>query len=233
MTASNEQLPADVLLASPKVLIVDDDELNVGLIAGALKDRFTILTATNGEDALRLMRDASPDLVLLDIMMPDVDGLEVSRRARADAVLANVPIIFVTAMDTIEGQSAGLELGAVDYITKPLNLEHLKLRVRNQLEIKRQRDQIMRMKGVLERRNVALERTLERVKRLEGLFTICMYCKKIRADGDGWQQLERYITEHSDARFSHGICPACEAAQTAELHNEGPASLGAPAGGPA
>jgi DNA-binding response OmpR family regulator len=193
-----------------KVLIVDDDELNVGLLTGALKDLYTILTAANGEDALRLMRDASPDLVLLDVMMPDIDGLEVSRRAKAESALADVPVIFVTAMDTIEGQSAGLALGAVDYITKPVNVVHLKLRVRNQLEIKRQRDQITRMKRVLERRNAALERTLERVKRLEGFLTICMYCKKIRAADDQWQQLERYITEHTDAQFSHGICPECE-----------------------
>lgn len=217
MIASIEQSPADASLAPMKVLIVDDDELNVGLIAGALKDQYAILTARNGGDALRLMKEESPDLVLLDVMMPEIDGLEVSRRARGDAALANVPIIFVTAMDTSEGQSAGLELGAVDYITKPLNLEHLKLRVRNQLEIKRQRDQIMRMKGVLERRNVALERTLERVKRLERFLTLCMYCKRVRAANDQWQQLERYITEHTDAQFSHGICPECETKMLEEL----------------
>jgi DNA-binding response OmpR family regulator len=226
MTASIEPSPADVLLAPMKVLIVDDDELNVGLIAGALKDLYTIFTATNGEDALRLMRDESPDLVLLDVMMPDIDGLEVSRRARADAALADVPIIFVTAMDTVEGQSAGLSLGAVDYITKPVNVEHLKLRVHNQLEIKRQRDQIMRMKRVLERRNAALERMLERVKRLEGFLTICMYCKKIRAADEDWQQLERYITEHTDTQFSHGICPECESREIGELLRQGPGARG-------
>ena len=196
---------------------MDDDELNVGLLRGALQDTYAISTAANGEEALRLMREDAPDLVLLDVMMPDIDGLEVSRRARAEHALADLPVIFVTAMDTVEGQSAGLSLGAVDYITKPVNLEHLKLRVRNQLEIKRQRDQIMRMKRVLERRNAALERTLERVKRLERFLTICMYCKKIRAADDQWQQLERYITEHTDAQFSHGICPECEAKEIREL----------------
>lgn len=217
--------PASIDPSAPmRVLIVDDDELNVGLLTGALKDLYTILTATNGEDALRLMRDASPDLVLLDVMMPDIDGLEVSRRARAEWALADVPIIFVTAMDTIEGQSAGLSLGAVDYITKPVNVEHLRLRVRNQLEIKRQRDQITRMKRVLELRNAALERTLERVKRLEGILSICMYCRRVRSTDDRWQQLERYITEHSDAQFSHGICPECEAR---EFGAQGPQATGA------
>jgi DNA-binding response OmpR family regulator len=224
MTANTVPSLRDELTGRMSVLIVDDDALNVGLLAAALKNSYSISTAASGEDALRMMREVVPDLVLLDVMMPNTDGFEVARRMRADAALAGVPIIFVTAMDTNDGQSAGLSLGAVDYVTKPVNLDHLKLRVHNQLEVKRHRDDIMRMKRVLELRNAALERMLERVKRLEGFLTICMYCKKIRAADDQWQQLERYITEHSDAQFSHGMCPECEAMQMRDLGNEEPAA---------
>ncbi len=133
-----------------RLLIVDDEETNVRLLVTALQDSYTLFTATNGEDALRLMREQRPDLVLLDIRMPGIDGLEVCRRARADATLANASIIVVTAMEERAGQTTALELGAVDFLIKPVNIVHLRLRVRNHLALKQQRDDRDATIGLLE-----------------------------------------------------------------------------------
>ncbi len=192
-----------------KILIVDDEAVNVGVLANALKGSYEICTALSGEEALGMLKEHSPDLVLLDVMMPEMDGFEVCRLMRAEGAYADTPIIFVTALDSEEGESEGLELGAVDYITKPVNLKLAKLRIRNQLELKRQRNVVEAQNRLLTLQKAELEATLARVKRLEGLITICMSCKKIRGENKAWQRLEKYMSEHSDAFFSHGICPEC------------------------
>jgi DNA-binding response OmpR family regulator len=200
-----------------KILIVDDDAVNIGVLAAALRDEYEILTALDGFTAIALMKEHTPDLVLLDIMMPEIDGLQVARMMRAHETLAAMPVIFVTAIASQEGEQSGLELGAVDYLTKPVNLKLAKLRIRNQLELKRQRDLITRQNEALVSRAQELELALGRVRRLEGILSICMYCKKIRTDGDDWQQLESYISEHSDTLFSHGMCPDCSREQEQSL----------------
>ena len=200
-----------------KILIVDDEPLNIGVLANALKGSYEICTAENGYDALRMVKEESPDLMLLDIMMPELDGLQVCRLLRADGAYADMPIIFVTAMDSTEGELQGLEFGAVDYITKPVNLKLAKLRIRNQIELKRQQNIVKQQNALLTQQKEALEATLGRVKRLEGLISICMYCKKMRSEDHTWQQLEQYIGEHSDAVFSHGLCPDCFEQQKTRL----------------
>jgi len=192
-----------------KILIVDDDPVNIGVLANALKSSYEILTALNGYDAISLVKEHSPDLVLLDVMMPELDGLQVCRLIRAEGRFADIPIIFVTAVDSMEGEVQGLELGAVDYITKPVNLKLAKLRIRNQLELKRQQNIVTQQNTLLTRQKEELEATLARIKRLEGILSICMCCKKIRAESNAWQQVEQYVSEHSDAVFSHGLCPEC------------------------
>lgn len=186
----------------PRILIVDDIPANVQVLGELLAGDHELYFALNGYDAIALAKAHRPDIILLDIMMPGIDGFEVCRRLRDDSQLAETPVIFVTALEHEADELKGLELGAVDYIIKPINSMLVRLRVRNQLELKRQRD-------VLRERTIELQKALERVKRLEGIIPICMYCKKIRDDGDSWQQLEKYITEHSEAQFSHGICPEC------------------------
>lgn len=183
-------------------MIVDDIPANVQVLAELFTDEYELFFALNGYDAIALMKVHRPDIILLDIMMPGIDGFEVCRQIRADGLLAETPVIFVTALEHEADELKGLELGAVDYIIKPVNGTLVKIRVRNQLELKQQRD-------ALKERTVELENALERVKRLEGIIPICMYCKKIRDDKDSWQQLEKYITEHSEAFFSHGVCPEC------------------------
>lgn len=192
-----------------KILIVDDDPVSLSILSGALGETYEVITAQNGYDAVSLAVEHVPDLVLLDVMMPELDGLQVCSLIRSDANLSETPIIFVTAVDSVAGEAQGLELGAVDYITKPVNLRLAKLRIHNQLELKRQRNRILAQNQLLTQQKAELEATLARVKRLEGILSICMHCKKIRAEDNAWRQLEQYITAHSDAVFSHGICPDC------------------------
>jgi DNA-binding response OmpR family regulator len=192
-----------------KILIVDDEPVNIRILTNALKEQYEICSAGNGFDAIALIKEQLPDLVLLDVMMPDMDGLQVCKLIQAEGTFADLPIIFVTAVDSLEGEALGLEVGAVDYITKPVNLKLVKLRVRNQLELKRQRDLVKAQNALLTRQKAELETTLSRIRRLEGMLSMCMSCKKIRAENNAWQQLEQYLGEHSDAVFSHGLCPEC------------------------
>lgn len=202
-----------------KILVVDDDSVNIRVITAALKDDYDILFALNAQDAIRQVREVKPDLILLDVMMPEVSGFDLCIMIKADDSVADIPIIFLTALDSIDGELQGLKLGGVDYITKPVNFPLLKQRIRNHLDLKEQKDQVVAQRNLLARKNEELEAAMARVKHLEGIIPICMYCKKIRDDRNSWHQLEQYISEHSEALFSHGICPHCEAEQREIIKN--------------
>ncbi|CCE23135.1 GGDEF/EAL domain-containing response regulator [Methylotuvimicrobium alcaliphilum] len=122
-----------------KILIIDDTPANITLLGMALKDHYEIQIATSGKKGLELASETPPDLVLLDIMMPDLDGYETCRLFKADERLRHIPIIFVTALSEIEAEIHGLSLGAADFLIKPFNLQIAQLRVRNLLETERMR----------------------------------------------------------------------------------------------
>ncbi len=125
------------------ILVVDDTPANIDILVGMLREEYTVKVATSGERALRIIRDSKkPDLVLLDIMMPGLDGFEVCRRLRENEQTATIPVIFVTAMTQEADELRGLSLGAVDYITKPFQPSLVKTRIRNQLELKSLRDNL-------------------------------------------------------------------------------------------
>lgn len=128
-----------------KILIVDDAIINIQVLNELLKGEYRIFFATRGSEALDIATTALPDLILLDVMMPDMDGYDICRKLKADPLLKEIPVIFITAMSQEQDEVLGLELGAVDYITKPFNLSLVRLRVRNQLELKRQRDILERL----------------------------------------------------------------------------------------
>lgn len=126
-----------------RVLIVDDSADNIQVLMGLLKDEYKLVAATSGEKALTLAaQQPLPDLILLDIMMPEMDGYEVCRRLKEQEDTRAIPVIFVTAMTSAEDEYKGLELGAVDYLTKPIIPELTKARIRNHLELKRHQDQM-------------------------------------------------------------------------------------------
>lgn len=123
------------------VLVVDDTPDNLSLMSGLLKDEYRVKVATNGEKALRIcLSDAPPDLILLDIMMPGLDGYEVCRRLKAEPRTREIPIIFLTAKSEVEDERLGLDLGAVDYLTKPVSPPIVMARVRNHLALKASAD---------------------------------------------------------------------------------------------
>ena len=121
-------------MATPKILVVDDQPINVQLLKRKLeREGMTIMTAYSGSDALKLVAADKPDLILLDVMMPDMDGIEVCQRLQADLETKSIPVIFITARTSKEGKIEGLGVGAVDYITKPIDLDETLARVQTQL----------------------------------------------------------------------------------------------------
>ncbi|MGL6045172.1 MAG: diguanylate cyclase [Vogesella sp.] len=122
-----------------KILIVDDVIINLHLLDGLLKADYTVLMAKNGQQALQLAREHHPDLVLLDVVMPEMDGFAVLQALRHDARTKHIPVIFITGQDRPEDEAQGLLRGAVDYITKPLNEVIVKARVATHLKLERQR----------------------------------------------------------------------------------------------
>jgi len=127
----------------PRVLIVDDAPANIDLLMTTLMDEYAILVAKNGENALRqAFKEPGPDIILLDIMMPGMDGYEVCRRLKADPRTRDIPVLFITALSDEEDEARGLALGAVDYVAKPFRPALVKIRIRNQLELKRHRDHL-------------------------------------------------------------------------------------------
>src|SRR5437773_7952410 len=127
------------------VLIVDDITKNLQVVGTILRQAgYAVTPATSGAEALEGVREQLPDLILLDLMMPEMDGLEVCRRLKADSTTRQIPVIFLTASNEMEHLVKGFEVGAVDYVTKPFNAPELLARVRTHLELKQARDLIVR-----------------------------------------------------------------------------------------
>jgi diguanylate cyclase (GGDEF)-like protein len=128
------------LLGRPRVLIIDDVSSNIEILGEALSQDYDVQFACSGQEGLDIALANPPDVILLDVVMPEMDGFEVCRRLKALDDLQNIPVIFVTARDAEEDQGIGLSLGAVDYITKPFNPALVRMRVRNHAESKRRAD---------------------------------------------------------------------------------------------
>jgi adenylate cyclase len=162
-----------------RILIVDDNPTNVKVLQTRLAaEGYEVLTAADGEEGLAAAREHTPDLILLDVMMPKLDGFEVCRRLRADAAFPFTPIIMVTAMADSKDVIAGLEAGGDEYLTKPVDHAALAARVRSMLRIKRLHDQVEMLAAEVKEWNASLERRvaaqvgeLERVGRLRRFFS--------------------------------------------------------------
>ena len=165
-----------------RILMVDDIAANIKILSAILKHEHDILVATNGHDALEIALSEQPDVILLDVMMPDMDGYEVCTRLKADVRTRDIPVIFISAMNEVEDEARGLEAGGLDYITKPINPAIVKARVRIHLELKRQRDLLQRISmidgltGIANRRRFdeALEREWRRCHRSGGPLSLIL-----------------------------------------------------------
>ena len=198
-----------------RALIADDDRIATEILSTALQRlNIQVAVANDGGAAWDLLTAGdSPSLAIIDWMMPTVDGLELCRRIRQNAAHAHMYLILLTGRDARKDVVAGLDAGADDYIVKPFDPDELRARV--QVGVR-----VLALQERLADRVAELQDALTRVKRLQGLLPICSYCKRIRGDDQYWQQVDSYITEHTDAQFTHGICPPCAEKLLAEIEEE-------------
>lgn len=143
------------------ILIVDDDPLNINILSEILEDKHDILFATNGRDALRIASDETPDLIILDIIMPEMDGYEVCRRLKANPEVSGIPVIFVTGLSEVADETKGLKAGAVDYITKPLSPPIVLMRVSNHMKLTRALSKLSELSSTDGLTNLANRRHLD------------------------------------------------------------------------
>ena len=186
------------------VVVADDLDVNRKLLRMLLTaDGYDVVEATDGHEALSLLQNARQPLVgLIDWEMPQLEGIEVCRQARALNSATPLFLILVTVRDSKQDVVTGLQAGANDYITKPFDKTELLARVKIA-------SQMVELQQALTQHVDELKEALVRVKQLSGLLPICSYCKKIRDDKNYWTQVEAYVGKHSEARFSHSICPTC------------------------
>jgi sigma-B regulation protein RsbU (phosphoserine phosphatase) len=186
------------------VLVADDDPASRHLLHSILvTEHYTVTEADNGNAALDILKAAQdPFVALIDWEMPGMEGTEVCRRTRELLNIQPIHLILLTARDSKSDVVAGLRTGANDYIVKPFNRTELLARVGIGA-------QMVGLQRSLTQHIRELEEALKRVKQLSGLLPICSYCKKVRDDSNYWQQVESYVMHHSEAQFSHSICPSC------------------------
>ena len=191
------------------ILLVDDNVRNLQLLGSLLNEHYKTAVAFDGDEALAFVRKKQPDLILLDIMMPKMDGFKVCEVLKADEEMKETPIIFLTGKTDSESVVKGLEIGANDYILKPFNQKELLARVKTHLSLQQARDIQKQLISEKNKLIAKLQKALKEVKTLRGLIPICSFCKKIRNDDQSWEQIEIYIQKHSEAMFSHGVCLDC------------------------
>ena len=186
------------------VLIADDDPvLRFALRQHLERWSFDVVECIDGNEAWQAMQEPSPPpLAIVDWSMPGIDGPTLCRDLREVPALAGMYVILLTSNASRTDVIAGLESGADDYIIKPFDWDELRARVRIG-------SRIVGLQQALGVRVNELQQALGSVRTLSGLLPICAYCKRIREDQDYWKQIEHYLAEHSNARFSHGICPEC------------------------
>jgi AmiR/NasT family two-component response regulator len=202
-----------------RVLIAEDDFLVSEMVQGMLEEiGYTIIgKATSSQQAVDLTQRLRPDVVLMDIGMPDTDGIHATELIQASCP---TPVVVLTAYETSELVERASVAGVGAYLVKPPQARDLKraiiiamARFDNMLELRR-------LNAELKARNQELQEALDQVRTLRGLIPICQACKKIRDDQGYWHQVEDYVENHSDAAFTHGLCPDCSRRLYPELYGD-------------
>ena len=195
---------ADILNAG--ILIVDDQEVNVLLLERMLRGAgYVSITSTmDPNEVCELHRKNRYGLILLDLLMPGLDGFKVMEGLKEIEEGSYLPVLVITAQP--DQKLRALRAGAKDFVSKPFDLAEVLARVHNMLEVR-----------LL---YAELQKALENVELLSGLLPICMWCKKIRDDQGYWNAIEHYLGQHSEAEFSHGICPDCKRKYSGEMFHE-------------
>ncbi len=200
------------------VLIVDDStedkETARRYLSKSLDNSYLLMEADTGEGGIDMLKENHPDCILLDFQLPDMDGINFIRDVRVKSDLKKIPVIMLTGQGDESIAAESLKSGVQDYLVKETLTSDLLLRSikysidKKQLELERE----IYIKKI--------EDALERIKRLEGMLPICCSCKKIRDDKGGWNQVEVYIRDHSEAEFTHGMCPECSEKLYPELFDD-------------
>lgn len=200
----NHELNHETAPQPNQILIIDDDLYPLkGHIQLLKSNGYAVESTDNGKSGVAMAIEMKPQLILLDIVMPDMDGYAVCRQLYETPGFKPPYIVMLSAMMTEpEALIKGLKLGANDYLTKPITKEVLMARV----------DTIFRMiRAEREKADLidALKKQLEEIRILRGFVVICSHCKSIRSDEGNWDQIEKYVADHSETVFSHSICPEC------------------------
>ncbi|MBN2656236.1 MAG: response regulator transcription factor [Spirochaetales bacterium] len=187
-----------------KILIADDDLTSRSILQAVLvRSGFTVIESVNGQQAWEeIQKPDAPNLIILDWIMPEMNGLDVVEKTRGLNKEPEPYIIMLTSKSDKSDIIKGLNTGADDYLSKPFDLGELRARINAGKRIVELNEKIMNQIQELRKAN-------DHIKTLQGIIPICSYCHKIRTDEGSWDQMELYISRHSEAQFSHGICPEC------------------------
>lgn len=175
--------------SKPLILVVDDEESNLSYVAEIVdKMDYECAMSMSGHEVLDFLKTEIPDLILLDVMMPDMSGFEVIQHIKSDKRLWHIPVFFLTAKNQMEDVVKGFEAGCSDYITKPFNPAELRARIKTHID---------------------LMMTKEELKLYQKFLPVCASCKAIRNEKGEWMLVDVYLDAYSDVNVSHGLCPGC------------------------
>ncbi len=205
----NQELRKAIHSDEISVVVAEDDYLVAKDISRALKSLGYSVAgeASNGLEAVELVASIQPDVVVMDIQMPYLNGLEAAERIQQECP---TPIIILTAYESADILNKAGQVGVSAYVTKPIKAKVIERAI--VIALARHQDllEVQLLNQKLREKAKALEEALAEIKTLRGILPICSQCKKIRDDKGLWEEVESYISEHSDADFTHSICPECE-----------------------
>ena len=210
----------DLTVSKQSILIVDDEPMNIKLLTATLCSDYEIYFATSGKDAFETANAETPDLVLLDIVMPDMDGYEVCRRLKKNVNTENIPVIFVSGKNQDDDETKGLEIGAVDYIKKPFNDTVVKARVKTHLSLKMAQETLANQNDILRQRVKERTRDIEKtqIETVERLGLAAEY--RDEETGNHIKRMSEYCRFLGEtAGFSPDQCDILATAST--LHDVG------------
>jgi sigma-B regulation protein RsbU (phosphoserine phosphatase) len=188
-----------------KILVADDDVITRRIVENVIsKNGYDVVSCQNGTEAWEhLSSPRGPKLAILDWVMPGMQGIEICKKIREQKLKINPYLIILTAsMNEKKDVLESFRTGANDYIEKPFDSNELIARVKLG-------EKLIKLQIELSERIKALEEAYQHIRTLQGILPICMHCHNIRNDNESWERVEEYISRHTDAQFSHGLCPKC------------------------
>jgi CheY-like chemotaxis protein len=203
--------------ASKDILIVDDAPANLHLLSRMLMAQgYHVRLAASGDDALAAVRAALPDMILLDVHMPKMNGYQICERLKGDERTRHVPVIFISALDQTEDKAKAFTAGGVDYVTKPIQIEEVLARLHTHLSLRDLQAELSHADAELAacraeqaRTNADLQAAQAEIKTLCSLLPVCATCQDMRDERSYWRQVQAYVKEHAQALKPYTMCEQC------------------------